>query len=84
MGMHHKDTRWHALVHQDATAHSIDAPEGRQSCFAGGRRWPCGKRATRAFAQPIGSRAVSCEERDRDRQGRFVSVPRAAGKDLNS
>ena len=26
--------------------HGVDAPESRQSCVAGGRRWACGERAT--------------------------------------
>ena len=64
--------------------HGIDAPESRQSCLADGRRWPCGERATRALDQRIGSRTVSCEERDRDRYGRSVAVCRAAGEDLNA
>ena len=30
--------------------HGVDAPESRQSCVAGGRRWACGERATSALA----------------------------------
>ena len=62
----------------------IDAPESRQSCVADGRIWPCGERATQALASRIGSRTVSCEERDRDRYGRSVGVCRAAGEDVNA
>ena len=36
--------------------HGVDAPESRQSCVAGGRRWACGERATRALAERIGGR----------------------------
>ena len=63
--------------------HGIDAPESRQSCVAGGQRWPCGERATRMLEQRIGSRTVTCEVRDRDRYGRSVAVCHAAGEDLN-
>ena len=47
--------------------HGIDAPESEQSCRAGGRRWSCGREATRALAGRIGKRTVGCQERDRDR-----------------
>ena len=50
----------------------VDAPEGRQSCLAGSRRWPCGRRATAALAGRIDGRSVTCEERDRD--GRIVAA----------
>ena len=62
----------------------IDAPESAQSCLARGRRWPCGREATRALAERIGSRAVTCEERDRDRYGRIVAVCRVGGEDVNA
>ena len=64
--------------------HGIDAPESRQSCVVDGRRWLCGERATRALDQRIGSRTVSCEERDRNRYGRSVAVCRARGEELNA
>ena len=62
----------------------IDAPESAQSCLARGRRWPCGGEATRALAKRIGTRAVMCEERDRDRYGRIVAVCRVGGEDVNA
>ena len=64
--------------------HGVDAPESRQSCVAGGRRWACGERATRALAGRIGGRTVACEERDRDRYGRTVAVCRDGGEDVNA
>ena len=60
----------------------IDAPEGRQSCLARGKRWPCGKRAARALAGRVSGRSVTCEEKDRDRYGRVVAVCRAGSEDL--
>ena len=40
---------------------------GKLLTYAGGRRWACGERATRALAGRIGGRTVACEERDHDR-----------------
>ena len=64
--------------------HGIDAPESAQGCRAGGRRWPCGREATRALSGRIGGRTVACEERDRDRYGRTVAVCRIGGEDVNA
>ncbi len=64
--------------------HGVDAPESAQTCLAGGERWPCGQRATRALAGRIGGRTVACEERDRDRYGRIVAVCRHDGRDVNA
>ena len=64
--------------------HGIDALESEQDCVAGGRRWRCGERATRALARRIGRRTVACEARDRDRYGRIVAVCRAGRRDLGA
>ena len=64
--------------------HGVDAPESRQTCVAGGRRWACGERATRALAGLVAGRTASCEERDRDRYGRIVAVCFSAGRDVNA
>lgn len=64
--------------------HGIDAPESRQSCVVGGKRWRCGQRAAFALANKIGKRPVSCEPKDRDRYNRVVAVCRAGGIDLNA
>ena len=60
----------------------VDAPEGRQNCLAGSRRWPCGRQATQALAGRIDGRSVACEERDRD--GRIVAVCRHGRMDVNA
>ena len=60
----------------------IDAPEGRQTCRDGSRRWPCGRRAAQALAGRIDGRSVACEERDRD--GRIIAVCRHGGRDVNA
>ena len=64
--------------------HGVDAPESKQSCLAGGERWPCGQRATRALAGQIGGRTVACSERDPDRYGRIVAICRHGGRDVNA
>ena len=60
----------------------IDAPEGRQTCLDGSRRWPCGRRAAQALAGRIDGRSVMCEERDHD--GRIIAVCRHGGRDVNA
>ena len=71
------------LAGERVRLHGIDAPESKQTCVAGGRRWRCGSEATRALARRIGGRPIACEERDRDRYGRIVAVCRVRGEDLN-
>ena len=62
----------------------IDAPEGKQTCVAGGQRWRCGRSATRALRKRISGRSVVCTERDRDGYGRVVAVCRVDGQDINA
>ena len=60
----------------------IDAPEGRQTCLNGSRRWPCGRRAAHALAGRIDGRSVTCEQRDHD--GRIIAVCRHRERDVNA
>ncbi len=60
----------------------IDAPEMRQSCWLDGKVWRCGGAAASALAGKIASRAVACQELDRDRYGRIVAKCTVAGEDL--
>ena len=63
----------------------IDAPESDQTCrTSGGRSYRCGASATRALRKRIAGRRIECEERSRDRWGRFVAVCRTGGEDLNA
>ena len=55
--------------------HGIDAPESTQTCLAGGKRWQCGRHATRV------RRPVACEKKDRDCYGRIVAVCRLGDRD---
>ena len=62
--------------------HGIDAPESRQICRLDSKPWRCGEDATNALAGMIASRAVACQELDRDRYGRIVAKCAVAGEDL--
>ncbi len=65
--------------------HGIDAPESAQTCAdARGRRYPCGRDATRALEGMAGGRSVRCAVRDTDRHRRAVAVCRLGGRDLNA
>jgi len=60
----------------------IDAPEKRQACTFVGQPKRCGLMATEVLRGFIGSAAVSCERRSRDRYGRTVAICSVAGRDL--
>src|SRR3546814_12832424 len=62
----------------------IDAPEGRQFCQISRQDYRCGQQAALALSDFIGRATVSCEDRDRDRYGRIVSVCPVRGEDLNA
>ena len=58
------------LAGRQVGIHGIDAPEPRQTCVAGGKRWRYGdSRAQSADYPPL-----TCEKKDRDRHGRKVAV----------
>jgi len=62
----------------------IDAVESSQTCLdAGGKPWPCGRRAAFALADLLGQRTVRCERRETDRYGRMVAVCRVDGVEVN-
>lgn len=64
--------------------HGIDAPESSQTCSEGGKAIRCGAIAANRLAEKIGGRTVTCDERDKDRYGRVVSVCTVGGQDLNA
>ena len=57
------------LAGERVRLHGIDAPESKQTCVAGGRRWRCGSEATRALARrkPARSGLVSATRTSRAR-----------------
>lgn len=71
-----------AVAGQRVRLHGIDAPETRQTCLRAGRRWACGKAATKAMRRLVGRDPVRCEVRDWDRYGRAVAACYAGGRDL--
>lgn len=64
--------------------HGIDAPESRQLCRKNGQEYRCGQQASLALADKIGTRPVTCEQRDIDRYKRIVAVCRDGEEDLNA
>jgi endonuclease YncB( thermonuclease family) len=63
--------------------HGIDAPETRQACeTTGGTVWRCGAGATRALADLLGDRPVTCAPHGRDRYRRVLARCFVAGVDI--
>jgi endonuclease YncB( thermonuclease family) len=62
----------------------IDAFEGRQTCERGGSRWNCGEAAADRLRALVGSRAISCEQKDIDSYGRTVAVCRSGAVDVGA
>ena len=59
----------------------IDAPELAQTCPDG---WPAGRMAATRLQALTAGRSIVCQEKDRDRYGRTVSICRASGEDLGA
>jgi endonuclease YncB( thermonuclease family) len=59
----------------------IDAPEGRQVCYAPAA-YRCGQEAEFALADYIGRRMVSCAPASKDRYGRIVARCSVSGQDI--
>ncbi|MPZ38263.1 MAG: thermonuclease family protein [Rhizobiales bacterium] len=63
--------------------HGIDAPERDQECKdANGKTYSCGRTATRALANAIARRSVTCEPVAVDRYDRDVAICRVNDVDL--
>ena len=61
----------------------IDAPESKQICNKDGADYACGRDATFALSDMIGTKTVECEQKDVDRYQRIVAVCSVDGTDLN-
>jgi endonuclease YncB( thermonuclease family) len=72
------------IAGQDYRLHGIDAPEFNQICKStAGSDWPCGKGAREALVKLVGTNALECEERAKDKYNRVVATCRTAqGVDL--
>ena len=64
--------------------YGVDAPEGLQTCGEGATTWNCGRAATEKLRELVGTKAVSCQEKDTDSYGRTVAVCSAGGVDLGA
>jgi endonuclease YncB( thermonuclease family) len=62
----------------------VDAPEGRQPCTRNGGAWRCGEAAASELKRLVGSRDVTCVQRDEDDYGRMVAVCRSGNTDLGA
>lgn len=62
----------------------IDAPEGLQSCERSGKKYPCGKEATKRLAALIRGRTVSCKIIGRDDFDRILGICLAGDTELNA
>jgi endonuclease YncB( thermonuclease family) len=60
----------------------IDAPEAGQKCYTESDFWMCGQAATSELEKIILGKSVDCEVKDRDRNGRDVSLCIVAGVDV--
>ncbi len=61
----------------------IDAPEKDQSCTVQGQEYLCGQYATRALANKIANRHVTCKRRGRDQYDRILAVCYVGEENLN-
>ncbi len=64
--------------------YGVDAPEPRQTCERDGVVRSCGAEATGSLRGIIGGNEVRCDEWDRDRYGRIVSVCHVGAVDLGA
>ena len=64
--------------------HAIDAPETKQSCTKGGKKWSCGLESTKFLKNLIGNDKIQCETNGRDRYNRYIGVCYKSNIDLNS
>jgi endonuclease YncB( thermonuclease family) len=64
--------------------YGIDAPEGLQTCKRKAKAYACGKEATKALADLIKGRPVSCEIVGKDDFGRILGTCFAGNTSLNA
>jgi len=64
--------------------HGIDAPEQKQTCSVEGIEWACGRAATVALTEMIGSYLVICKGNKWDRYKRLIAVCYAGSVNLNA
>ena len=63
--------------------HGIDAPESKQFCVSGGKKYRCGQKAALALSDRIGKGTVACKAKDTDRYGRLIAICFKGQEDLN-
>jgi len=73
-----------AIGEERIRLHGIDAPEQKQTCSVGGIEWACGRAATVALTEMIGSHIIICKGKKRDRYKRLIAVCYAGPVNLNA
>tara|TARA_Y100000768_G_scaffold106356_1_gene77966 strand:- start:860 stop:1339 length:480 start_codon:yes stop_codon:yes gene_type:complete len=63
--------------------HAIDAPEKKQQCTRGGKKWNCGLESTKFLRDLIGNNQIQCETNGRDKYNRYIGVCYKNNIDLN-
>lgn len=63
---------------------AIDAPETKQECYRNEIPWKCGVASTEHLKSFIGEKAVTCENRGRDRYRRMIGKCRVGSLDIGA
>lgn len=72
------------LAGQKVRLHGIDAPESKQLCYLeNDKAYGCGRHATEALTELIGSQTIICKGGQVDRYGRLIGKCFMAGTDIN-
>lgn len=63
--------------------HGIDAPELRQTCYQGRRRWACGEAARDQLKSLINGQRLECKVIQKDRYDRLLAECQAGSRSIN-
>lgn len=61
----------------------IDAPEHNQTCAVDGKEWDCGEAAAKYLSSLVMGKEVSCTNKKKEKYGRYLSVCKVDGQDVN-
>ncbi|MBX3596318.1 MAG: thermonuclease family protein [Rhizobiaceae bacterium] len=62
----------------------IDAPELAQTCSAGGRQYPCGRRSKEALQELVRGKKVECTGAELDKYQRLLAICSVGSMEVNS
>jgi endonuclease YncB( thermonuclease family) len=72
------------VAEQRIRLHGIDAPEMKQTCTKGDKKYFCGQKATAVLKEMVAGREMNCQGKDVDRYGRIVAVCFIGETDINA